>query len=176
MPQIELFENEEIKQIENFPNYYITTFGRIWSEISHKWLTPTINKRGNHQREIINLGRKNRFYVHQLVAQAFISNPNNYEEIDHIDTNGLNNHVDNLRWVTRQQNMKNNQTIENVKQNTGYYCEIEEIETGKLFIGYEEASKYSGLHKETIRNHTKGKVKNPKWRLTGKRIRPQNKE
>ena len=174
MPQAELFENEEIKQIENFPNYYVTTFGRVWSEHSHKFLKPTIDKRGNHQREYVPLGRGNKEYVHRLVANAFIPNPNNYEEIDHIDTNGLNNHSNNLKWVTYQQNMNNEITKEKIKQNTGYYCEIEEIATDKKFIGYKAASEYSGLHEETIRNHTKGKVKNPKWRLTGKRIKPED--
>lgn len=174
MLQAELFEGEEIKQIENFPNYYITSFGRVWSEYSHKFLKPTIDKRGNHQREYVSLGRENKEYVHRLVANAFIPNPNNYEEIDHIDTNGLNNHSNNLRWATHQQNMDNEITKEKIKQNTGYYCEIEEIATGKKFIGYKAASEYSGLHEETIRNHTKVKVKNPKWRLTGKRIRPED--
>ena len=141
-----LLPNEEIKIIDQYPNYLITSFGRVWSNQSQKWLTPTINKRGNHQRD----------------------------EVDHIDTNGLNNHADNLRWVTHQQNMDNEITKEMIKQNTGYYCEIEEIATGKLFIGYQAAAKYSGLHEETIRNHTKNKVKNPKWRLTGKRIRPED--
>lgn len=169
-----LLPNEEIKTIEQYPNYLITSFGRVWSNQSQKWLTPTINKRGNHQREYVSLGRGNKEYIHRLVAKAFIPNPNNYDEVDHIDANGLNNHADNLRWVTHQQNMGNEITKETVKQNTGYYCEIEEIATGKLFIGYKAAAEYSGLHEETIRNHTKNKVKNPKWRLTGKRIRPED--
>lgn len=177
MLQAELFEGEEIKQIENFPNYYVTNFGRVWSEHSHKFLKPTINKRtflNTYKREYVNLGKNNRFYIHQLVAKAFIPNPNNLPEIDHINGDSLNNHVENLRWTTHEQNMKNENTKEKVKNNTGYYCEIEEIATGKKFIGYKAASEYSGLHEETIRNHTKGKVKNPKWRLTGKRIRPED--
>lgn len=174
MPQVELFENEEIKQIENFPKYYITSFGRVWSENKHQWLKPTINQQGNYQREYVSLGRGNKKYIHRLVAQAFVPNPNNYDEVDHIDTNGLNNHANNLRWVTHQQNMDNEITKETVKRNTGYYCEIEEIVTGKLFIGYEEVANYFNVSKQTILNHTKNKVKNPKWRLTGKRIRPQD--
>ena len=174
MPQVELFENEEIKQIKNFPKYYITSFGRVWSENTHRWLKPTINKRGNHQREYVSLGRGHKEYIHRLVADAFIPNPNDYDEIDHIDTNGLNNHVDNLRWATRQQNMNNEITQEAIKQNTGYQCEIEEIATGKLFIGYEEVANYFNVSKQTVLNHTKNKVKSPKWRLTGKRIRPED--
>jgi len=174
MPQIELFENEEIKQIEDFPKYYITSFGRVWSENTHRWLKPTINKGKYHKREYVSLGRGNKKYIHRLVAMAFIPNPNNYDEVDHIDTNELNNHVENLRWVTHKQNMENELTKEHVKKNTGYYCEIEEIATGKLFNGYCEAAKACNVSEQTILNHTKNKVKNPKWRLTGKRIKPES--
>lgn len=45
--------------------------------------------------------------VHRLVAQAFIPNPDNLPEIDHIDGDPENNRADNLRWVTRQQNEMN---------------------------------------------------------------------
>jgi hypothetical protein len=45
--------------------------------------------------------------VHQLVAQAFIPNPDNKGEIDHIDRDKQNNHVTNLRWATRSENCTN---------------------------------------------------------------------
>ena len=175
MPQIELYENEQIKQIEAFPNYYITSFGRVWSEYSHKFLSLTVNKRqfyNTYQRQYVNLGKHNRFYVHQLVAKAFIPNPYNLPEVDHIDGNGLNNHVENLRWVTHSQNMKNIITKEKIKQNTGYYIEIEDIQTGEKFNGYKEVSEKYRVCEQTVLNHLNNKVKNPRWRRTGKRIRP----
>lgn len=169
-----LLQDEQIKQIEGYPNYYITSFGRVWSDYcGGHWLKPTINTNSYHCREYVSLGRGNKKYVHRLVAQAFIPNPHNYDEVDHIDTNGLNNRVENLRWVTHQENMENEITAEHIKKNTGYLCEIEEIATKRIFKGYQEASKATGLHEETIRNHTKGKVKNPRFRLTGRRIRPE---
>lgn len=171
MLQAELFENEKIKQIEGYPKYYITTFGRVWSENTHKWLKPTINSANYHNREYVSLGRKNKFYVHQLVAKAFIPNPNNLPEIDHIDTNGLNNHVDNLRWVTHTQNMNNPTTKEHIKKNTGYLIEIEEIKTGLLFYGLKETAEYFNVCEMTILNHLNNKVKNPRWRRTGKRVK-----
>ena len=71
---MELEKDEIIKEIEGFPNYLISSLGRIWSKYSNKWLTPTKNIKGNYIRLYINLGRKNRFYVHQLVANAFLPN------------------------------------------------------------------------------------------------------
>lgn len=45
------------------------------------------------------------YYVHRLVAQAFIPNPNNLPEVNHIDGNRQNNSINNLEWVTRNGNI-----------------------------------------------------------------------
>ena len=47
------------------------------------------------------------YFVHRAVAELFIPNPYNKPEVDHIDTNPLNNHYKNLRWVTHRENMLN---------------------------------------------------------------------
>lgn len=45
--------------------------------------------------------------VHRLVAETFLSNPNGYTEIDHVNRNKSDNRADNLRWVTHSENMRN---------------------------------------------------------------------
>lgn len=47
------------------------------------------------------------YYVHRLVAETFIPNPDNKPSIDHIDRNRANNDVSNLRWVTTKENAYN---------------------------------------------------------------------
>ena len=49
-------------------------------------------------------GHRKQYLVHRLVAQAFIPNPDNLPEVNHLDENKANNRADNLEWVTQAEN------------------------------------------------------------------------
>ncbi len=49
-------------------------------------------------------GKKHYIRVHRLIAKAFIDNPNNLPQVNHIDGNKLNNSIDNLEWCTNREN------------------------------------------------------------------------
>jgi hypothetical protein len=51
-------------------------------------------------------GKKENKLVHRLVAESFISNPENKPEVNHKDQNRSNNFIQNLEWVTKEENMK----------------------------------------------------------------------
>lgn len=66
----------------------------------------------------VNLGHKS-YYVHRLVAEAFISNPNNLPQVNHKDENKKNNSVDNLEWCDAKYNSNYGTKIERfIEKNT----------------------------------------------------------
>lgn len=71
-----------------------------------------ISKKGYAYVELWKNNNSTRFYVHRLVAMTYLQNVNNYPHIDHIDTDKLNNSVNNLRFCTPQMNTMNPLTRE----------------------------------------------------------------
>ena len=57
---------------------------------------------------------KKRYYVHRLVAETFLPNPEGKPQVDHRDRNRSNNCVDNLRWATRSENRRNTTDVHDV--------------------------------------------------------------
>lgn len=110
----------EWRPIPGFEGHYsITRDGRVWShkrmtkfgnrQITNKsrWLKPALDKKGYH---VISLWRDNRgknFFIHGLVMAVWgPPQPSPEHEINHCDTNKLNNHVSNLEWLTHLQNIR----------------------------------------------------------------------
>lgn len=69
-----------------------------------KILTTHINPNGYYQVVIKSNGKSKTRYIHRLVAEAFVLNPEDKPYVNHIDGNKLNNHADNLEWCTPQDN------------------------------------------------------------------------
>ena len=93
--------------IQGFPNYKIFPDGRVWSNISNKYLKHIQGKSPYKFVILIKDGKRNNRMIHRLVAQTFIDNPHNKPHVDHIDRNKINNDVSNLRWVTKSENQQN---------------------------------------------------------------------
>lgn len=75
-----------------------------------KILNPGIQKSGYLYVTLSKEGKSRTFRVHRLVAEAFIPNPNNLSDVDHIDENKNNNSVENLRWLSHKENSSRSNT------------------------------------------------------------------
>ena len=102
---------EQWKEIDFYSikpkQYLISNYGRIFSFAKNGYLSPAIsNGYCTVQLATIDGGRKT-FYVHRLVAKAFVYNPDpkNYTEVNHKNYIRSYNFYENLEWVTKEENI-----------------------------------------------------------------------
>ncbi len=99
---------EEWKPIKGYEGLYeVSNTGKIKSFYFGKTriLSPRKNPLGYLHLVLYKDKVKKDLRVHRLVASAFIPNPNNKPEVNHIDGDKENNNVDNLEWATRKENI-----------------------------------------------------------------------
>lgn len=99
----------EFKAIKSLNGLYeISNTGVLRNARTKKVIGGYVEKNGYRRVTIENkeLGKVVRTTIHRLVAEAYIPNPLNKPQVNHIDLNKLNNSVENLEWVTGSENMK----------------------------------------------------------------------
>ncbi len=96
---------EQWKDIVGYEDYYqISNLGRIKSKYYNRIRGYILNQGGYCVAQLCVKGKRKGIALHRLVAIHFIPNPNNLEQVNHIDFNKENNNVNNLEWCTALQN------------------------------------------------------------------------
>lgn len=92
-----------IKQVSVNQNYVVTDDGRVFNSIRGNELKPFKNPKGY---ELVRLGKKDTYQVHRLVAKAFVynSDPDKFDQVNHIDGVKTNNNYSNLEWINNSGN------------------------------------------------------------------------
>ena len=85
--------------------YQVSDTGLVKTTKTGRILRPAVDARGYERVCLFKMDRDRRYKVHRLVAMAFIHNPDNLPQVNHIDGNKRNNNASNLEWVTNEQNM-----------------------------------------------------------------------
>jgi HNH endonuclease len=99
-----------LREIKDYPGYFVKEDGTVWTDKNGtlRQLRPGVRGKG-YLHVILSKGTKasrKGFSVHRLVAEAYIPNPDNLPQVNHIDEVKTNNAVGNLEWATGSQNVK----------------------------------------------------------------------
>lgn len=131
--------------------YKISKTGQCFNINSKKYLKGQISNSGYLNFNLtLPSGEKRRFYAHRLVAVAYIDNPKNKPEVNHLDGNKLNNNVNNLEWVTASENQYHNTKINNKKTLKKVYQYNKNKELIKIFNGVGEAARELNISQSLI--------------------------
>ena len=144
---------EEWAVIDGFPDYEISSYGRVYSHKRHIMLKPYPDEWG-YLRVCLRNKIRHQESIHRLVAKAFIPNPFNKPEINHIDGDRLNNAVDNLEWCTRSENEQH--AFRTGLNNRSSYdagkpkMPVRIIETGEIFESINECARKIGVTRASV--------------------------
>lgn len=166
------------RDVKNFEGLYkVSNDGRVFSVKRNKILKPKVTKDGYFEVCLFNSHNNSRCYkrVHRLVAETFIEHKQDCNVVNHLDSNKLNNNVENLEWTTISGNTKhcfiNNERFKKQVLNNAFNGKETNKKSIKVFLNgiyintYESitiASKALNINKKTIYNSIFKGMKNRK--------------
>lgn len=130
-----------MKDIAGYEGLYaITSCGRVWSYISNKFLKTFDDKDGYKCVKLYTNKSNKCFKTYRLVAEAYIPNPDNLPEVNHIDENKDHNYINNLEWCSHNYNNNYGTRNKRMAKNKMKYKKIRCIENNKIYDNYDDIS------------------------------------
>ena len=145
----------ELKDIPGFEGLYaISRNGDVYSYKTKKFFNPSTTKDGYLKVALRSNNKAYYYRVHKLVAMTYLDNPDNLSEVNHKDFNRKNNCLDNLEWISHNDNMlhsKINNRFKGDKPFKKAYT-FTNVFNGESFtiIGIKNVAKHFGFKTESI--------------------------
>lgn len=152
------------------PNYQVSNLGNVRSidrEITDSkgrtkmykgiMLKPIEDSQGYLLVGLSDSGNTKRVFIHRLVAEAFILNPDDKPTINHVDGNKKNNRVHNLEWATYKENRDHAVRaglldVEKVRKHARSFSKpVRCIDTGQIFPSISDAARHYNVDNETVK-------------------------
>lgn len=100
-----------MKDIKGYEGLYaVTSCGKVWSYRRKKFLSPSHDQGGYLMVNLSVGGKVKTQYIHRLVAEAYIPNPEGKPQVDHLDEVKEHNNIQNLTWATPGENSRRSNT------------------------------------------------------------------
>ena len=156
---------EQWKEVNGYEGLYeVSDQGNVRNTRIGKILKPGKNKKTGYL--YVNLCKNNKrknFYIHRLVAQAFIPNPDNKPTVNHINEDKTDNSVENLEWATMSEQQRHGTRGERVaktRKEKGCCCKkVYCYELDQTFDSIKEADRLTGVSYHCIGKCCQGKLK-----------------
>lgn len=145
---------EECKDIKGYEGLYqVSNLGRVKRVKTDRILKGGKNNTGGYLR--VDLSKNNTVSpqrVHRLVAEAFILNPENKPQVNHIDEDKTNNKVSNLEWMTAKENSNHGTRTDRMAKTRSIPIIATNLKTDESqeFYGVSECARQLGLHQQNI--------------------------
>lgn len=144
---------EVSKTIKGFSKYEVTKFGTVFSNKRNKWLKNIKMKNGYYYVSMVSDKKKSKMVrIHKIVAEAFLDNPENKPQINHIDANKFNNNLINLEYCTQLENYEHAVMLGLAKGRIKVIQWKDNFEIIGIWDSLSQASRITGINVGNIHN------------------------
>lgn len=139
------------KDIKGYEGLYeVSDKGEVRNYITRKLIVGDINNFGYYRVKLYKNKKQKTFFRHRLVAQAFIQNPDNLPEVNHIDGDKSHNYKENLEWSSRTHNEREAHRLK-IKQYKPFEVKFRDGEIKKYEFAISLANEL-GVSKRAVQN------------------------
>ena len=162
-------EVETFVKIEGFENYEVSNLGKVRNIKSGRILKPHLNHNGYLKHHLYKHNKLKELFLHRIIAIAFIDNPEEKPQVNHIDENKLNNDLSNLEWCTVRENLIHGTRTKRVAEKLSQKVIQLDLNDNVLneFESMRQAERETGVSVGNISSCCNGKTKSAggyKWR------------